>query len=370
MREILAPFGLGIGIFTLILLIARILKLVEMVVNRGVPFTVVVKLFCLILPGFLEVTVPMATLLAVIVAFGRLSSDSEITALKSCGVSLYQMAVPVFVFALPVFAVSVLISLVARPWSNTQLRNTLYEIARSRASAAIKEKIFTTEFEGMVVYVDHIVPPGNSLRGILIADHRDPAQRNTAIAKAGILVPATDTDRLTIRLIDGAVHTFYESDRSYHRTDFSTYDISVDLNTPLGGQSRRERDPNELTWHELQTEIDRLQSVGQPALAERVELHRKLAIPAACLIFALAGIPLGIRPSRAVRSRSLAVSIFLIFLYYLLLTLGETLSQRGALPPVVGMWLPNGILLPTALLLFWRSAAERKLSELFRPSRS
>src|ERR1700687_2618651 len=99
LREISVPFALGLAVFTLILLIARILKLVEMVVNRGVPLLEVLKLFSYILPAFLEVTVPMALLLAVIVAFGRLSSDSEIVALKTSGVSLYQLTRPVAVFA-------------------------------------------------------------------------------------------------------------------------------------------------------------------------------------------------------------------------------------------------------------------------------
>src|SRR5213078_4242488 len=103
LREISVPFVLGLAVFTLILLIARILKLVEMVVNRGVPALQVLKLFSYILPAFLEVTVPMAVLLAVLVAFGRLSSDSEITALKTSGVSLYQLARPVALFALVIY---------------------------------------------------------------------------------------------------------------------------------------------------------------------------------------------------------------------------------------------------------------------------
>src|SRR6185295_18899084 len=87
-KEILVPFFLGLGIFTFILLIARILKMVELVVNRGVPAWQIIKLFSCILPAFLEVTVPMALLLSILVAFGRLSADSEIVALKTCGVSL------------------------------------------------------------------------------------------------------------------------------------------------------------------------------------------------------------------------------------------------------------------------------------------
>ena len=91
LREMLAPFALGLTIFTFVLLLARLLRLIELVVNRGLPATQVSQLFLYLLPAFLEVTVPMAMLLAILVAFGRLSADSEITALRSSGVSLLQL---------------------------------------------------------------------------------------------------------------------------------------------------------------------------------------------------------------------------------------------------------------------------------------
>src|ERR1700752_2461060 len=98
LREVAIPFLYGIGVFTFILLIARMLKLVELVVNRGVPLLEIGKLFAYILPTFLEVTVPMALLLAVLLSFGRLSADSEIVALKTSGISLYQMILPILSF--------------------------------------------------------------------------------------------------------------------------------------------------------------------------------------------------------------------------------------------------------------------------------
>lgn len=356
LREILVPFGLGLAVFTLILLIARILKLVEMVVNRGVPALEVVKLFSYILPGFLEVTVPMAVLLAVLVAFGRLSSDSEITAMKTSGISLYQLLPPVAWFAVVVTLVSLLVSMYARPWGNTRLRNSLYDIAKTRASAGIKEKVFSDDFAGLVLYVDHVEPPGNLLRGVLISDGRDPGQRNTIFAKAGMVVPNEPLHLLTLRLLNGSVHSLEAKNRSYHRTDFTTYDITLDLNTALTGLRARERDPSEMTLAELRVAIDAKHHNGLPALAEAVEVHRKFSIPFACLAFAAIGIPLGIQPTRAVRSRGFSLSLVLIFGYYLLLTLGQSLGERGVLPAPLAMWLPNAVLSVLALVLFVRAA--------------
>jgi len=366
LREIFVPFALGLAVFTFILLIARILKLVEMIVNRGVPLLEVLKLFSYILPGFLEVTVPMALLLGVLVAFGRLSSDSEIIALKTSGISLYQLLHPVVWFAMIIYFVALGLSLYARPWGNSLLHTGVYEIAKKRASAGIKEKVFNDDFSGLVIYVDHIEPPGNTLRGILISDTRDGNQRNTAVAQAGVLVPNERLHVLTLRLLNGSIHAFYPSDRSYHRTDFGAYDITLDLNTALANLRPRERDPSEMAFGELRQAIAAKRLAGEPTFSEAVELHRRFSIPFACLAFAAIGIPLGIQPTRSVRSRGFTLSLGLILTYYLLLTLGESLGQRGVLPAGIAMWLPNLLLSALALMLFIRAARETSVTQLGR----
>lgn len=344
LREIFVPFGLGLAVFTLILLIARILKLTELVVNRGVPLADVARVFSYILPTFLEVTIPMALLVAVLVAFGRLSSDSEITALQSAGVSLWQLLRPVALFAGVVFLVALAVSFYARPWGNRMLRTGLYELSRTGAAAAIKERVFTDDFPGLVLYVDRIDPGGTRLHGILIADSRDPRRRDTIVARSGLLVPDGTRHALTLRLADGSVHSFDNADRSYHRTDFTTYDLRLDLAAALARVRPRERDPSEIPSAELRDLVAAKRRAGLPSRAEAVECHRRLSIPFACLGFAAIGVPLGIKPSRAVRSRGFATSIVLIFLYYLFLSLGENLGNRGILPPWLALWLPNGLL--------------------------
>jgi len=358
LREILVPFGLGLAVFTLIFVIARILKLVEMVVNRGVPLLEVLKLFSYILPAFLEVTVPMALLLAIIVAFGRLSSDSEIVALKTSGVSLYQLMRPVALFAVVVYLVALALSMYARPWGNSLMRNGLYEIAKTRASAGIKAKVFTDDFSGLVIYVDRIEPPGNTLRGVLISDTRDPTQRNTVFAEVGLLVPNEALHVLDLRLLGGSIHAFYPKDRSYHRTEFSIYDITLDLNTALARLQPREKDSSEMTIPELRAAMLAKRAAGQAAYGESVELQRKFSIPFACLAFAALAVPIGIRPSRSARSRGFTVSLTIIFAYYVMLSMGESLGERGVLPAAVALWIPNILLSGLAFALFARAARE------------
>src|SRR5262245_5043863 len=145
-REICVPFALGLSIFTFVLLLARLLKLIELVVNRGIPIANVARVILYLLPAFLELTVPMAMLLAILIAFGRLSADAEITALRSSGVSLYQLAPPVATFVLLVTVATAGLAWWARPQAIRALRTTMWDIARTRATAGLKPQIFNDEF--------------------------------------------------------------------------------------------------------------------------------------------------------------------------------------------------------------------------------
>jgi lipopolysaccharide export system permease protein len=362
LREVAVPFLYGIGVFTFILLIARMLKLVELVVNRGVPLLEIGKLFAYILPTFLEVTVPMALLLAVLLSFGRLSADSEIVALKTSGISLYQMIVPVVIFTLVVYGASLFLAISARPWGNSHLKAELYEIAKTRASAGLKERVFNDDFAGLVIYVEHVEPPGDQLAGILIADNRDPSQRNTVIARRGFLVSNEETHSVTLRLLDGNIHTFMPGEKSYHKTDFTVYDVTLNLAAALAKFSQREKDAQEMTLGELRAAIAEKRDAGRSANTELVELYRKFAVPFACLVFGLVAVPLGIQPVRAVRSRGFSVSLVLIFLYYLLLTAGEAMAERGTLAPAIALWLPNVVFATLGILLFAAAAREVRIA--------
>jgi len=356
--QILGPFVGGLALFTFVLLIARILKLVEMVVNRGVPAVEILQLFSYILPAFLEVTVPMALLLACLMAYGRLSADSEIVALRASGLSLYQISAPAAAFALLVWVASLGLSLYARPWGNEALRTGIFELARSRASVGLKQHVFNDEFPGLVIYVEQIEPPGNELRRILISDRRQPGDENTVVARRGQLLADEKAHSVNLRLYDGFIFSNQERVGEYDKTDFNVYDVSLDLGHALGAVDQRERDPSEIRTAELRDRIDELRSSGEPALAERVELARRLSVPFASLVFALVGIPLGLQPVRAVRSRGLAVSLGIILLYYLMLSGGETLGRQGRASVTLALWMPNLVLGAIGLYLFVRAARE------------
>jgi lipopolysaccharide export system permease protein len=359
-RELATPFFFALLIFTIILFTVRILKLVELVVNRGVPLEQLLAIFLCILPAFFEVTVPMSFLLALLWSFGRFSSDREILALKSCGISFLQMAVPVGVVTIIVLCGTFFLTLYARPWSNAALRHVIYEVTKTRATAGLKEKTFNDEFAGVVVYTDEIYPPGTLLRGIMIADNRNAQKQNTIFARQGLVVVNEDSHLLTLRLFDGTVHSTEESRKGYQTTRFSTYDLTLNLAAALSDMAPASAAPPELSLHELRTVIDGKRQKGERVNAELSELHRRFSLPFSCVVFALLALPLSIRPAWGFRSHGFAISIAIIVAYYVLLTVGETLGKKGSLPPALALWLPNFVLGTLGSMLFLRTAQEKR----------
>jgi lipopolysaccharide export system permease protein len=359
-HEVLTPFLLGLGVFTFILLIARLLKLIELVVNRGLPPLQILRLLGFLMPAFLEVTVPMAMLLAILIAFGRLSADAEMIAMRSSGLSIYQLAPPVVLFVGLATCMTAALSMYARPWANHNLKHELWDIARTRATAGLRPQVFNDEFPGLVIYAEQIDSRTDRLFHVLISDERDPKQHNTVFAREGYMISDNETQTVTLRLLDGTIHTSGEAASDYH-TDFESYDVNLDLREALAGQTAKEDDPQELTLPQLRAAIETEAASGTPRPGLLVELHRKFAIPFACIVFGLVGVPLGIEPARAVRSRGFAVSLAVIFIYYILLSAGQGFAEQGTVPAWLGLWLPNIVFGVIGVVLVRRAARERTL---------
>jgi hypothetical protein len=183
-REILVPFALGLGVFTFVLLLARLLKLIELVVNRGIPAATVGRVFLYLLPAFLEVTVPMAMLLAILVAFGRLSADSEITALRSSGVSLYQLIPPVATFVVIVTVLTAGLAWYGRPWGNRALRTAMWDIARTPRDRRPEAPDLQRRVPGPHHLREQIDAAADQLERVLISDERDRSSRTGSHAPA------------------------------------------------------------------------------------------------------------------------------------------------------------------------------------------
>ena len=359
-REILGAFLAGLVAFSFILLIARILDLVDLILARGVPATEVIRLFAYILPSFLEITTPMAVLLAVVVAFGRLSSDGELLAMRSAGVSLYQLVRPALYVGALLGLVTLFLAAYARPWASRQVSETIYEIAKTRATAALRPRVFNAFSDGMVIYVDSIDAERGRLAGILLSDERDDDTRTTVLSRTGSVVANADAKSVYLRLADGTSVTSHTGEDSYDVTAFASLEVNLDLDSAgIAGSPLEDLSPEELYPAELLSARSRLVAAGEPALAESLEIQRKLALAGATVLLALLGVPLGLQPSRAVRARGMALSLAVILAYYVALTAAVALARRELLEPATAMWLPNVALAIAGLVLLRRAASGR-----------
>ncbi len=356
MREVIAPFLMGVALLTFALVACRLLKLTEMVVNHGVSLGEVLGLIGFIMPGFLELTFPMAVLLGVLLGFGRMSNDQELTAARACGISLYRLAVPALAIAIVVYGIASWFAFTVRPWANANLARHLYEITRTRTSAGLQEKIFNRNFPGLVLYVDRVSPADSSLSGVLISDERDPGQQNTIVARRGLLLPDKRQKTVTLRLFDGSIFGQDLQNHASNVTSFGSYDLTVRPEEELGLE---QRDPEEMSLTELHAAIAGGRAAGHPDYEAETELARKYTVPLATLLFALLGVSLGLKPARGGQSERFGVSVALFFFYYLLMRMGQTLAERGKLNALLAMSLPNVVFTILALWLFYRSATDR-----------
>jgi lipopolysaccharide export system permease protein len=358
--EVLPPFFFGLMAFTFILLIARILKLIELVVTRGVPLLEIGKLLSMILPTFLELTVPMAFLLAILLGLGRLSNDGEILALKASGISPPQILWPMGAVAVVIGMITLGLTLYARPAANLALRKILYNIARTRVGTALKEKVFNTDFPKILIYVEEIIPPGNTAQGVLIVDKRDRVKEDIILGKVALISTDEQTNTLGLKLFDGSIYEREKNRPGFSQTRFNIYDFKLELDDLIGPAKKRDTEPREASVGHLMNVIRKKQASGDKAIAERVELQQRFSFAFVPLVFCLLGVSLTLLPrsSRASRSGGFALCLFWLLTYYALLSLGKALGNNGVLHPIPALWLPNIIVGGIAIFLFMKAVRE------------
>lgn len=358
--EVLPPFFFGLMAFTFVLLIARILKLIELVVTRGVPLLEIGKLLSMILPTFFELTVPMAFLLAILLGLGRLSNDGEILALKASGISPPQILWPMGAVAVVIGMVTLGLTLYARPAANLALKKELYNIAKTRVGTALKEKVFNTDFPKILIYVEEIIPPGNTVQGILIVDKRDRVKEDIILGKVALISTDEQTNTLGLKLFDGSIYEREKNRSGFSQTRFNIYDFKLDLDDLIGPVKKINTAPKEASLRHLMNVIREKQASGGKAIAERVELQQRFSFAFVPLVFCLLGVSLTLLPrsSRGSRSWGFALCLFWLLTYYALLSLGKALGDNGVLHPIPALWLPNIIVGGIAVFLFTKAVRE------------
>jgi len=356
-REISSLFLLGIVIFTLVLLMGRLITLTDLVVSHGVPFADVSRMILYLVPSFLVFTIPMAFLLAVLLAFGRLSADNEIVVIKASGISLIQMLPPVIVCAVVAVLLALGASTIGVPWGNSAFKELSFQVLKRNITATIREKTFWDDIPGVVMYTDQYDELSHMLKGIVIHDNRNLDRPMTIFAGDGSVTSAEGSQALLLSLHNGSIH-MAGTGGLYRLVHFGEYSMTVGEKGSGAGITRNEPD---LWLSELQRQIDDPGTPAKNRLKMLAELHSRFTFPFASLVFAILAVPLGIQNRRTGKSGGFTVSIVIIFAYYVLMSVVRTIAEKGVVPPAVALWIPNLIFFCLGCFFLRMASLEKRI---------
>jgi len=294
----------------------------------------------------------MSMLLSSLLTFGRLSSASEITAMRSCGISFLRISAPAFILGLVVSVFAVWFNEYVVPWANTAYSNVIYYEIKGNTKPKSQEHIIIKDINNdrikNLVYARVYDAETETLQGVTLQMFDDNGNlqnvENAAYADYGGNV-WTMHNGIIYDVTDG------ESKHSLH---FETQVLPINA-TPTQ-VVREQKSTEEMTMRELRQQIDIMKTQFVDTNKLEAELYQRVTVPMASFIFALVGVPLGLQPTRNSSSMGFAMSVLIIFVYYSLMTLCNAIARSGAIAPLLAVWIPNIIGLLAGIYLIRRAS--------------
>ena len=346
--ELLPPFLFGVGAFSSVLVaIGSMFELVRKVVESGLPIEIALNVFSLQLPYFVALSFPMSTLLATLMTYSRMSSDSELIALRSCGVSIYRLVLPAFILSLFIMGMTFVFNEQIVPAAKYQAALTL-EKALKQEKPTFREQILYPEYEEVklpdgsekrtltrLFYADEF--DGQRMKGLTVIDRSRSGINQIVAANSAMWNPKQNS----WDFFNGTIY-LVSPDGSYRNiVQFQHQQLQLPR-TPLDLAARvRDSDEMNIAQVRKQLELARLTADEKKIRRYKLRIHEKLAFPFVCIVFGLIGAILGTKPSRQGRTTSFGISIIVIFVYYTLIIASDALGLKGILPPWLAGWLPN-----------------------------
>ncbi len=363
-NEIWPTFLVSMFISVSIILATDMLTITEMIVNRGVDVGDIIGMLVYLLPDIISFSLPAVNLIAVVVAFLRFSSDSEIIALKSSGISLYQMLPPVVVFSLLSFLLAIFISFIAIPWGNRSFKDLIFKIAQSEADLGIKERVFSEPFDNVVFYVNSFSSRERLMKDVFVVDRRDKAVTNTIIAKEARILLYPEERIIRLHFLKGTIFLVEKNLQSSKTIRFNTYDLNIGLQDIMAKLESRQENPNEMSTGELIRKSGKVSKGDKQYNKIMIELLERFSLPLAVFLMGMIGVPLGAQIRARGRSTGIGISLAVFSIYYILLGGTRNICTTGIIPPAMGVWIPDLFLLMCCVYLFRRVAHERPINFL------
>jgi len=361
LREVTSHALLGIAVFTFILFTRDLGTLLELVVRNSAPLPSAIEIFLLTLPLALTYTIPMGVLVGILIGLSRLAADSEITAMRASGVGVWNFLKIVAIFAVSAWLLACFNSAYAAPRAQATLAHLEDHLKTAQASFEVQPRVFYEGFPKLVLYVQDVKGAQNAAiwKGVFIADISNPSAPRITLAREGVLVSEGERT-LHLHLTDGATHeASAESNSQYQISTFLENDVPIDV---PAAESKQEPEPlGQMGTMQLR-ELAMTSADPLTARLYWIEFHRRLALPFACLVLALVGIPLGLSSKKGGKSSGFVLTVALVFTYYAISLVGVSFAKQGKISPAFGAWLADIVFLAGGAVLLW--LAERRPFEI------
>lgn len=334
LAEFCPPLAFGIVIFSFVLVLDKLFDMADLIFNRGVPTILVTKLFVIFLPTVVPLTLPMAVLLAALITYGRLAQDGEITAVRTSGLSLWQITWPVLALAALGSVFLVPFNREITPRAHAYFRKVFSQMVQSDPLLQIEPRRFF-EVRDLRLYANAVDKVHERLSQVILYRIRpDVSPADRIFARKGTYEQTRDTFRL--KLEDGQFERYdpQDSGKLMHAR-FQTYSIDV----PVGfGQADSSVDLRDLTATQLTLFLREKRMQGLPTYEIESERELRHAIALAPLALGFLGVPIGMVLDRGGKTMGFGASAAVLFAYYLVLVFGLSLAEKGAVPHGLSIW--------------------------------
>ena len=362
-REVATSAVLGTVLFTFVLFLQRVGKLFEILVRSSAAPQTVAYLFALAIPFTLTFTVPLGVLVGVLIALSRMSSDGEIMAMRAAGIPARKVIPPVLAFATLAMCVAATASLWFTPYATWKTYKVLNQLIAAELTSEVQPRVFEEQFPNRILYVGDVIPGTvTRWRNVFIADMTPPEERKNeahdrgdnprvTVASEAIAVPDVARNLIQLSMLNVATHEV-DKDSAYHRTiaprSEQILEATKPNEIPVKAYSAMDTVPlYKIAYRDPNLEPDK-------RLEARIEFNQRLALPPACFLLALIGIPLGVSSKKGGRAGAFVVTLALAFLYWVGLLFSNGLAKQQKLPVGIAMWIPNSVFAVIALLLLLR----------------
>lgn len=330
----------------------------EMFVGLELGFADIAWLFLCLTPMFMIMVMPIACMLSVFLTFLKMSTDRELLALKTGGISLKDLLPAPLFFCTLVCITTILISIFCISWGMTEFRGTIMDIATTRAKLVLRPGVFNQDLPGLTIYARKVNPVTGDLDQVMVEDRRREKNSIVILAPHGSLVTDEVRGEILFEMQNGRLYR--TSGAQVSVLGFDQYVVRLSLADLFKDMSLGAVRPKEMAWKEL-FQITRNAASEDIALVlkTKMEIQKRLAFPVACIVLGFFALPLACIFEGVNRQLGIALAMVMFFVYYSLITVGMTLSESGVLPAVIGVWNANIIFLALGIFLFKRALNER-----------